>query len=245
MQKSLFPTKSQNCTVKFPTAGEELAERQAAVKMLTSPRMETNGEPLARLPSEQNDAYRRICARLAILNKKEDDYLTQQGFTEQTCWSRMCAARLPMRKNQKSVGGKISRVDEHRCAAAETFPGFHGRAQRFAQRIRAGSGVENHELISCNHNIARLGIQATNFERVEAIITELQQKKESAQANLKYFTDHLEHTHIDEALNEDKASNISIIQSPTPPVKGWSTKFKKKVGMLAVSGIAAGLGLAL
>ena len=39
---------------------------------------------MAKVPAEQYDAYRRICARLAILNKKEDDYLTQQGFTEES-----------------------------------------------------------------------------------------------------------------------------------------------------------------
>jgi succinoglycan biosynthesis transport protein ExoP len=72
----------------------------------------------------------------------------------------------------------------------------------------------------------------------------LQQKKESKEANLKYFTDHLDRSRIDDELSEGKVSNISIIQSPSPPVKGWSIKFEKMVGLLAVSGILAGLALA-
>ena len=54
----------------------------------------------------------------------------------------------------------------------------------------------------------------------------------------------LEETRIDEALGEDKAANISIIQAPSPPGKGWSKAFKKKVAMVAAGGIFGGLALA-
>jgi Mrp family chromosome partitioning ATPase/capsular polysaccharide biosynthesis protein len=40
------------------------------------------------------------------------------------------------------------------------------------------------------------------------------------------------------------AANISIIQSPTPPVLGWSKKTAKIAGLLASGGILAGLSLA-
>ena len=86
--------------------------------------------------------------------------------------------------------------------------------------------------------------QATNFERLEVTLSELQQKRESEETSLKYFSDNLERSRIEAALNEGKASNISVIQSPSPPAKGWSKKFQKKVGGLAASGILAGLALA-
>ena len=54
----------------------------------------------------------------------------------------------------------------------------------------------------------------------------------------------LEETRIDEALGEDKAANISVIQAPSPPTKGWSKALKKKVAMVAVGGVLGGLALA-
>ena len=81
--KDAYSTEITKLRGDISSAEEELAEKQAAVKILTSSMAQTNGEPVAKIPAEQYDAYRRICERFAILNKKEDDYLTQQGFTEE------------------------------------------------------------------------------------------------------------------------------------------------------------------
>ena len=86
--------------------------------------------------------------------------------------------------------------------------------------------------------------EATNFQKVETTISELEQKKQVEEANLKYFMGNLEEARIDNALGEDKAANISIIQKPSPPGKGWSKRFKKKVAMVAAGGVFGGLALA-
>jgi len=226
------------------SAEEELAERQAAMKALKSFQVETNGTPVDKLPAEQYDAYRRICERLAILNKKEDDYLTQQGFTEENVLV-------------KEVRSQIADAQKIRNQLEEKYPQLvtldipAQNTSRDPAELANNQPNDSAQIAALQTKIEFLHSQlnqvwneATNFERVEATLSELQQKKESAEANLKYFTDHLERSHIDEALNEGKASNISIIQSPTPPLKGWSKQFKKKLGMLAASGIAAGLALA-
>ena len=225
-------------------AEEELAERQATMNVLRSSRAETNGAPVDKLPPEQFDAYRRICERLAILNKKEDDYLTQQGFTEENVLV-------------KDVRSQIADAQKTRNQLEEKYPQLVTldipvqNASRDAADPASNPMNDSAQIAALQTKIEFLHSQlnqvwkeATNFERVEATLSELQQKKESDVANLKYFSDHLERTHTDEALNEGNASKISIIQSPTPPLKGWSNKFQKKLGMLAVSGIAGGLALA-
>jgi uncharacterized protein involved in exopolysaccharide biosynthesis/Mrp family chromosome partitioning ATPase len=230
--------------VQISSAEEELAEHQAAMKVLNSSRAVTNGGPLAKVPSDQIDAYRRICERLAILNKKEDDYLTQQGFTEENVLV-------------KDVRGQIADAQKTRNQLEEQYPQLVTLDIPLQDSSPETAGTVNN-LPSEAARIAALQVkidflhsqmsqvwnEATNFERVQATLSGLQHQKESAEANLKYFADRLERSHIDEALNEGKASNISIIQSPTPPQKGWSKQFKKKLGMLAASGIAAGLALA-
>ena len=95
-----------------------------------------------------------------------------------------------------------------------------------------------------NSQLNQVWAEATNFDNVTATISDLEQKKEVEQSNLKYFMNNLEEARIDEALGANKAANISIIEDPTPPAKGWSKPFKKKVIMVAVGGILGGLGLA-
>ena len=245
VSKDAYSTQITKLRGQISNAEEELAERQAALNVLTSStKTDTNGVPVAKVPAEQFDAYRRICERLASLNKKEDDYLTQQGFTEENV--------LVM-----EVRGQIADAQKTRNQLEEEYPQL---VTLDIPMQNPAQGTENllNELPNDTAQIAALKTkidflrsqlsqvwtEATNFERVEATISELEQKKDSAEANLKYFTDHLERSHIDDALNEGKASNISIIQSPTLPLKGWSKQFKKKIAMLAASGMVAGLGLA-
>jgi succinoglycan biosynthesis transport protein ExoP len=226
------------------SAEEELAERQASMKALTSSRVDTNGEPVTKPPADQIDAYRRICERLAILKKKEDDYLTQQGFTEENVLV-------------KGVHSEIADAQKLRNQLEEKYPQLVVLNLPLQNSSQEDSNLANNlptdaaritalqvKIEFLHSQLNQVWGEATNFQRVEATLSELKQRKESAEANLKYFTDHLERSHIDEALNEGKASNISIIQSPTPPLKGWSKQFKKKMATLAASGIVAGLGLA-
>jgi len=152
---------------------EELAERQAVLQVLTSSRTATNGEPATTIPSEQYDAYRQICARLVILNKTEDDYLTQQGFTEENLLV-------------KEVGSQIAD----------------------AQKIK-------NKLEEKNPQLASIEIALMNPARVTT-----------------------------DAANDLPNDYISIIQSPTPPLKSWSKKTEKIAGLLAAGGVLVGLALA-
>lgn len=242
--KDAYSDQITKLRAQISNAEESLAEREAAMKMLTSSKSVTNGEPVAKIPSELFDTYRRICERLVILNKKEDDYLTQQGFTEENVLV-------------KDVKSQIAEAQKTRNQLEEKYPELAGldiplqnsssEPSDMAGNLPDDSAqiLELKTKIEFLHSqLNQVWIEATNFERVETTLLELEQKKESAEANLKYFSDNLVRNHIDEALNEGKASDISIIQSPTPAQKGWSTKFKKKLGVLAASGIAAGLGLA-
>jgi uncharacterized protein involved in exopolysaccharide biosynthesis/Mrp family chromosome partitioning ATPase len=226
------------------SAEEELAERQAVLKVLNSSSTGTNGEPATRIPSEQYDAYRRICVRLVVLNKTEDDYLTQQGFTEENVMV-------------KDVRSQIANAQQIKNQLEEKYPPLASLAVPLSNLARGTTDVSNDlpgdiaqiaalktkiELLHSRLN--QVWIDATNFEQAEATISRLQQKKVSAEANLKYFTDHLERSRMDDELNDGKVSSISIIQSPTPPRLGWSKEIEKTAGELAAGGILAGLALA-
>jgi uncharacterized protein involved in exopolysaccharide biosynthesis/Mrp family chromosome partitioning ATPase len=152
---------------------EELAERQAVLQVLNSPRTVTNGATAATISSEQYDAYRRICARLVILNKTEDAYLTQQGFTE---------ANVLV----KEVDSKIADAQKIKNQLEEKHP-----------------------------QLASMEIALLNPARGTT-----------------------------DAANDLPNDYISIIQTPTPPLKSWSKKTEKSAGLLAAGGILGGLALA-
>jgi len=135
------------------------------------PTNETIGEPSAKISSEQYDAYRRICARLVMLNSKEDDFLTQQGFTEENVLV-------------KEVRSQIANAQKIKTQLEEKYPPLASLAMPLLNMARGTTDMAN------------------------------------------------------------DLPNDCIIQSPTPPLKGWSKKIVKTARGLAVGGILAGLALA-
>jgi uncharacterized protein involved in exopolysaccharide biosynthesis/Mrp family chromosome partitioning ATPase len=242
--KDAYSSQIKELRDRISSAEEELAERQAVLQILSSSSPATNGEPAAQISSGQYDAYRRICARLVFLNNKEDNFLTQQGFTEENVLV-------------KEVRSQIANAQKIKNQLEEKYPPLASLAVPLSNSVRGTTDLANDlpndftQVTALKTKIAflrsqfnRVWTEAANFEQAEATISELQLKKESAEANLKYFTDHLERSRIDDELNEGKASNISIIQSPTPPRLGWSKKIEKTVSLLAAGGILTGLALA-
>ena len=227
------------------SAEGELTERQATMKaMAIQSTTGTNGETIPRIPTDQYDAYRRICARLAILNKKEDDYLTLQGFTADSVLVKEVQTQIgEAQKVKVQLEGKYSQLTnlDIPLLGASSNPSedmFNGPAN-YAQLAGLKSKIE-----VLKSQLSQVWVDATNFQNVEATISELQQRKDLEESNLKYFETSLEKSRIDDALTDRKPSNISVIQEPTPPLKGWSKVFKKKVASLAAGGVLAGLLLA-
>ena len=168
-----------------------------------------------------------------------------QGFTEENVLV-------------KEVRGQIADLEKQKIDLEENFPKLVGSAISLPNLAgqQLGDGTIDlatqhiqitalkSKINSLESQLNQVWIEVTNFEKVDATISELQQKKQVEQANLNYFESNLDQKRIDEALGDGKASNIRIIQSPTPPLKGWPKKFKKKVEMIAVGGVGLGLALA-
>jgi len=230
------------------SAQAELSERQALLgepaKATATKNETTNVDLTAGLASGDIDDYQRICGRLAFLKAKEQNYLTQQGFT-------------PENTLVKEVHAQIEQADAQKKNLEERHPGLAALNISNANTMlgQADGSIDlkaeadlitglKAKIQALNLQLNQVWSEATNFERVETAISELEQKKQVEEANLKYFMSSLEGTRIDEALGEDKAANISIIQAPSPPGKGWSKPFKKKVTMVAVGGVLGGLAWA-
>jgi polysaccharide biosynthesis transport protein len=227
----------------------ELSGYRAVVGQLTKSsgtKPETpNTQSTTEIPSDQIDTYKRVCFLLASLQAKEQNYLTVQGFTLENVLVQQVRGQInqyeAIKKNLEQKYPQLVTLDVPSPGAAISEPGDA------SFDLRSGSEqvtALQAKIQVLNSQLNQVWSEATNFDKVRTTISQLEQKRDVFAANLKYFMGNLEESRIDQALGEDKAANISIIQKPTPPAKGWSKPFKKKVGAVAVGGILAGLALA-
>jgi uncharacterized protein involved in exopolysaccharide biosynthesis/Mrp family chromosome partitioning ATPase len=231
------------------SAEAELTERQAMlgepVKSLGTKPETTNIDSATEVSPEVLDNYGRVCAQLTFLEGKEQDYLTQQGFTEENVLVKQVHEQIEQNiALKKDLEEKYPNLMALNVPLSGPIPGQQADASiDFKTESEQVMGLKA-KIQVLNSQLNQVWAEATNFEKVETTISELEQKKQVEEANLKYFMANLEETRINEALGGDKAANISIIQAPSPPRKGWSKAFEKKVAMVAAGGVIGGLALA-
>jgi uncharacterized protein involved in exopolysaccharide biosynthesis/Mrp family chromosome partitioning ATPase len=227
----------------------ELAEHQAMLGELGETSIiggnKTNAESTVEVPPDQIDRYEAICKLLASLEAKEQNYLTVQGFTTENVLVKQVQEQIDQNevfkrgleaKYPRLLGLGVSLPFQTSMQPGE--PLNDGRTE--SERVAALKV----KIKTLNAQFNQVWAEATNFDKIKTSISELEQKREVEITDLKYFMSNLEEARMDEELGADRAANISIIQSPTPPAKGWSKAFKKKVGIVAVGGLLGGLALA-
>ncbi|MBI3853214.1 MAG: hypothetical protein HY298_23435 [Verrucomicrobia bacterium] len=226
------------------SAQAELAERQARLEETTglvpASLEATNTEP--QIPSEQVKEYKTICARLDRLTQKEQELLVQ--FTENTSLVREVREQIAGTERRKQ---ELEEMHPRLASLANSSPRFGGPSGGIS--VDPSSDLVQVKALKLkievlNSQLAKIQAEATKLEELEGPIQELQRKKELQEADLKYFSANLDQSRIEDALGSGKAPNIGILQSPSPPVMGWSKPFKKKVTMLAVIPAVCGVALA-
>ncbi|MGD0087437.1 MAG: Wzz/FepE/Etk N-terminal domain-containing protein [Verrucomicrobiota bacterium] len=231
------------------SAQVELAEHKAMLQELAGSsgpeQAATNVPSGGAVPLDQIDKYRNVGELIVSLEQKEQNYLTVQGFTTENVLVKQVQQQIEQNEIVKrSLQAKYPTLVSLNIplpSPAITQPGETPIDLSTESERVAALKVKIQTL---NSQFGQVWAEATNFDKIRSSISELEQKREVESTNLKYFMNNLEESRIDEALGEDKAANISIIQNPSPPVKGWSKQFKKKVLVVGVGGILAGLALA-
>jgi uncharacterized protein involved in exopolysaccharide biosynthesis/Mrp family chromosome partitioning ATPase len=227
----------------------ELAEHQAMLGALggfsgAEPGT-TNIPSVGAAPFDQVEKYKNVSALLMSLEQKEQNYLTVQGFTTENVLVEQIQQQIEqneiVKKGLEEKYPTLASLNIPLPSPASTQPGEAPIDLRTESEQVAALKVKIQTL---NSQFSQVWTEATNFDKIRSSISELEQKREVVTTNLKYFMNNLEEARIDEALGEDKAANISIYQTPSPPVKGWSKQLKKKVAIVGVGGILAGLALA-
>lgn len=92
-------------------------------------------------------------------------------------------------------------------------------------------------------DLERMRKESTELSALDLTITDLQRRKDLQESRYKYFSSSLEKSRINEALGSDRVSNITTIESPTPPIRDVGKLYKVVTG-LALGGLGVGLALA-
>lgn len=226
----------------------DLSEHQAILSGLSQPAEKAEATNVATAPavsSDQIEKYKSVCSLLAYLRGKEQNYLTQQGFTPENVLVKQVREQIVQNETlKKGLEQKYPELLTLTIPAASPVVGQAG-----GSLIDFNTEAEQVSALQAKIRVLKsqfneVWAEATNFDRVKTSILELEQKRDVEEANLKYYRSNLEEARIDQGLGPDKAANIKIIQGPSTLSKGWSKPLKKKVAIVAAGGVVMGLALA-
>ncbi|HEY1663721.1 MAG TPA: Wzz/FepE/Etk N-terminal domain-containing protein [Verrucomicrobiae bacterium] len=215
----------------------ELGAQQAEPQATNS---ELAAAPAMNVPATRVDEYQRVCAHLEFLKGRQNQYFSQFGFTDEN--------RLV-----EETRLQIAQTDQLKQSLEQSYPSLIGT---YSPASSAGEQTGSESTGEYASNIQPLSLQskitvlkqelsdlqaeATKVDVAESKISDLQRKKEMLESNYQYFATSLEQAQIDETLGPDRVSNISAIETPTPPLKDKSSRIKAMAAM-----VAGGIGLGI
>ena len=218
--ESLVPAQAQDTRPTNSIATNAIAATPAPVK----------------LPSEITEQYQTACTRQAFLQKKENDYLMDSGFTPENNLVKEVHAQLAaVIQTKQDLEAKYPSLTDLPVETAAPTPGLPTPVNLLAAlplRVKI-----------LQQQLMRLQSDAARLDEAEARINDLLRKKQVQESSYKYFANSLEEARINEALGPGHVSNINRIQQPSPPYKDFAA-FYKKVCLLIFGGLGAGLAWA-
>lgn len=218
----------------------ELAERISVHEQLTkalaaaaTPAAEQEAKP----PPEKIEAYQRVASRVSVLQQREQEALGQ--YTQENPWVQSIRARLTEAEQQKR-----DLEAEFPALARVQLPGAAGTTRPANAYDPA---IESARIIALQARLKTLGEQmesiraeAAKVDQLEVSILELRRRRDMEEANFRRYSASQEQSRINEALGTGRVSNISVVQTPTPPFRDRS-KTNKLLAGLAASGLGLGI----
>jgi polysaccharide biosynthesis transport protein len=198
-----------------------------------------NPELEPEIPPEAIEEYRALSSRYSKLQNSEQDMLLQ--YTSDSF-------------RVKEIQAQRVDVEKELKLLRDTYPNsFRSSTPALTQ---AGSDVDANEAATAwlqitsyqakikelNSQYERIHKEAEKLDQMEGAILELRRQKELHEQTYRYYAANLEQSKISQTLGNGKVSNISPIQTPSPPFREPINL--RKFGLIAVGGILTGLAWA-
>jgi len=193
----------------------------------------------APIPQEIIDEYLGLSSRLSFLQRREQDLLTQ--FTSDAPRVREIRDQVVeaenIRKKLLAEHPRLTRTDpaSNRSSSVERFDDQAAAAQITAFQSK---------LTVLNSQLAEVRTEISKVDQLEGSIAELTRQRELQDAQYRRYSATLEQNRINETLGSGRISNISQIQTPSPPFTN-PNKTLKTVLTIVFGGIAVGVAWAI
>jgi polysaccharide biosynthesis transport protein len=228
-------------------AEAELAERQAALDAMTKLSTTPSNPPTAdstaaasEVPEGLVVVYKGLSGRLEMLTKKQQELLTQ--FTEESVLVKGVQEQIAevevLKKRLEEQNPGLANLNNTLTTAADSPTPVFSPSMELTRVAALGSKIR-----VLNSQLDELRTEAVGAAASEAVIQDLQRKKDLEEANYRHFAASLETSKFDETLGAGKNSNISVIQSPSPPTRA-KTKTYKMMALAILFGVCGGFALA-
>jgi uncharacterized protein involved in exopolysaccharide biosynthesis/Mrp family chromosome partitioning ATPase len=241
--KQGFATQLARIREEIYVAQAELAERNSIFTQMTKGQPATapsNNEP-APPPATpaQIDAYQKLNTRLAQIQQRIQDVLTQ--FTEEAPAVKQLRAMLNETETQKAQmetqHPALTQVRPVTTTSSNQGPSY----DPITEGAKINAIQARIDLLL--KQMEQIRTEAFNLDQMEVGILELRRQKELAETNYRNFAASLESSRIKEAMGEGKISNIATVQAPTPPYRDW-VQIRKLTAIVCASGLVIGLAWA-
>ena len=223
------------------TAEVELTERKAGLQELQKRQPAKSDQAKVEVTStswlEKTEEYKNLAAQLDSFRKKETELLSQ--FTVES-------------EFVKSIRVQINTLEKRKKELEKENPLLARQSEQSsgAGAVSADPAVEEMRIKALEAKIDKLKAQLETV-RKEALkvysaedgIVQLQLQRELQETNYRYYQASLEQSRINDRLAAGKASNIKVVQEPSPPSKD-STRTHKFMGIALAFGVFGGIGLA-
>jgi Mrp family chromosome partitioning ATPase/capsule polysaccharide export protein KpsE/RkpR len=225
----------------------DLAQRTALLKELTkntpsapSPAAPKKAEP--DIPREKQDEYRATITRIANYQRTEEQLLTQ--FTAENGRVKDIRALLAdadaTKRKLEEAYPKLGRTTAEPLPQGPIVPTIGRQPPLDAVTAAAEIVALQAKIKQLNTQLDSVRQDAARIDAADGEISQLRRKKDLDEANYKLFASSLEASRISETLGNGRVSNISQIQTPSPPAPDFK-KLQKILAGIAGGGIVLGL----
>jgi succinoglycan biosynthesis transport protein ExoP len=222
----------------------ELAARLAVFEELKKRQSTSVSEPIKNdavpeVPPSVLDEFRTVYGQLTRFQSVEQELLLQftpENVRVKEIQARRTEAEQKVAKMREQHPGllKVSTPTDMRDPAA----------QQAMEISTAWIQITSYQakIKELNAQVDRIRADMARLDREEGPINELKRNKELQDQHYRYYQAALEQSRINQTLGDGKVSNITQIQTPSPPFRAEMDM--RKIGLTALIGIFAGFAWA-
>lgn len=222
-----------------------LAEHTAILQETKNhlPPDQTNDPTVQQIPDDAIQAHKDIVARIEALRKREQELLIQ--FTPENTRVKEIRTMLLEAINRKTaLETKYPEISRYAVPVTDSNREQVSKSHvQVADEAALLASLEA-KLKTLRQQYEQVQTEAAALDQMEGSMVELRRQRDLEEKNYLEYSSSLAKSRNAEALNSDQVSNISEIQSPSPPLRDWKKTYKL-IAAIAAGGVIFGLGWAV